>query len=96
MASEEVEMLICGWLAHPEFMQCVVALGMCGELVVDVSGGLKGLVPHEVWQMAVSEKRLDHGNDCEIEAFGDAVELRGVHCDGVVYNATLEQLMKSG
>jgi hypothetical protein len=48
-APKKVEMLICRWLACPEFMQCVVALATCGELVVDVSGGPKGLVPHGAW-----------------------------------------------
>jgi hypothetical protein len=47
--------------------------------------------------MAVSKERLDHGHDCEIEVFSNAIELRGVHHDGVVHNAMLvQQLTKYG
>jgi hypothetical protein len=49
MAPEKMEMLIHGWLTCPELVWCVVALGTCGELVVDVSGSLKGLIPHGAW-----------------------------------------------
>ncbi len=96
-APKKVKVLVHGRLTSPEFMQCAAALGVHRELVVDVHGCLKSLIPHGAWQMTVGEERSDHGHDGEIKALSDAVELRGVCCNSVMCNATLaQQLVKSG